>query len=93
MTQKQYFGFKDFIADDIDQMYHAIKDLGFISEKKFKRIYQHLETNHESTISDDQYTLLFKIMDTNGDSRISFEEFSSLLQNAHQMGRNIEKNV
>lgn len=93
MTRNQYFAFKDFVADDIDQLYQAIKDIGFISEKKFKRVYQQLDTNHEGSISDDQFRLLFKVMDTNGDARVSFDEFSSLLQNAHKMGRSIEKNV
>lgn len=93
MTRNQYFAFKDFIADDIDQLYQAIKDIGIISEKKFKKVYQQLDTNHEGLISDDQYRLLFKVMDTNGDARVTFDEFSNLLQNAHKMGRSIEKNV
>lgn len=90
---EEFKAFKEFIADDLDQLRAVVKDNGMMSSKRFEKTIKQLTIDNAYQISDAQYRALFSVVDFNRDGRVSSEELDNLLKNAQKLGRAVEMEV
>lgn len=93
VSLEEFKAFKEFIADDLNQLNLIMKDTGVMGAKKFEKVIKQLTDDNAYQISDAQYKALFSIVDENRDGRVSYEEFNNLLKNAQKLGRSVEQGV